>query len=110
MVASSAPGPHDDPGLQPERTHLAWSRTTLAFGTMAVLTVRLGIQADVEVLPVVLVLAGTVLAVVRTGRRRHRRHVLAIRNEVAEPATPAVLGLGLGTVVLGVIALALLVG
>ncbi|MER8234450.1 DUF202 domain-containing protein [Streptomyces sp. NPDC094049] len=33
-----------DPGLQPERTRLAWRRTTLSCTVVAVLAVKLGVQ------------------------------------------------------------------
>ncbi|MFE9691396.1 DUF202 domain-containing protein [Micromonospora sp. NPDC005806] len=36
-----------DPGLQPERTRLAWRRTLLAFTAVAVLEVRLALSGHV---------------------------------------------------------------
>ncbi|MER5887596.1 DUF202 domain-containing protein [Streptomyces sp. NPDC001941] len=40
----TVPGPARDPGLQPERTRLAWRRTTLACTVAAVLAGRLALH------------------------------------------------------------------
>lgn len=101
----AAPVTHEDPGLQPERTRMAWSRTTLALAVVGLLALRQGVESGLDVTLLVLVVLVLVSLVVFNHTRRHRRSVIGITQEWLEPPTSAVLGLGIGTVVLEVIAL-----
>lgn len=100
---------HDDPGLQPERTLLAWSRTTLAVAAVGLLALRLGVQNGVDVSAIVLVVIGMVLLVVANQTRRHRRNVIGITIGRVEPSSSAVLGVGIGSLLLGLTTLVLIV-
>jgi uncharacterized membrane protein YidH (DUF202 family) len=91
----SAPLPADrpsDPGLQPERTALAWRRTALALVVGSLLGLR--------VLPTLLGSAGlgvaaagvvAALAVLATARRRYRRVHRILTACPADPDRPAAL-------------------
>lgn len=62
-----------DPGLQPERTNLAWQRTWLALLSAGLIVARLIVQYSV---PIGIVLAaGSVLLAAMLGRVGSRRYV-----------------------------------
>jgi hypothetical protein len=62
-----------DPGLQPERTGLAWSRTGLLAFLVATLSVRVGLSVtDLAHLLTALLLAGLGAAALRRGHQRAR--------------------------------------
>ncbi|WP_225838374.1 DUF202 domain-containing protein [Streptomyces sp. NK08204] len=84
-----------DPGLQPERTRLAWRRTTLSASVAAVLAARTALHAGVTALAVVM---GALCAVLWLGFlwvAQRRIHALTVhtRPPVLPPryATAAVL-------------------
>ncbi len=94
-----------DPGLQPERTALAWQRTSIGFVGAAMLFLRWGTQHG-PVVVVVTVLAALVAGwtFVRT-RRRMSLVVASFPHTVLPPATTEVLVLTTGTALLAVTAL-----
>lgn len=60
-----------DPGLQPERTALAWSRTAIAIGVNGFLILRGGIQSrEAAVSALGVALAGFAVYVAFAARRR----------------------------------------
>ncbi len=66
-----------DPGLQPERTALAWNRTGLAMLVNALLALRTGWtshQSPITVLGFVLLLASGAIIFYGAWRRRHLVH------------------------------------
>ncbi len=96
-----------DPGLQPERTLLAWRRTFLALGVAGAVAVRFAAAVSLFVaIPLGLVLVALALAgYVRIGRRYRRVHegLHARGTLVTGGATITIMALTLLTVALSVV-------
>ncbi|MFY1633461.1 DUF202 domain-containing protein [Solwaraspora sp. WMMB335] len=101
-MADRSGGPAPDPGLQPERTQLAWRRSALALTLVVVLTTRLAIErgggAMVIGLLAILGWAAAVAYAYRRTRGPHRPAAGQIGHEV-----PLLGLLTAGYAVLGVI-------
>ncbi|WP_043668101.1 DUF202 domain-containing protein [Clavibacter michiganensis] len=82
-----------DPGLQPERTALAWRRTALALVVGSLLGLRV-LPALLGVAGLVVAAAGviTALAVLASAHRRYRRVHRALTAGSADPGTASLPG------------------
>ncbi|GAB5077614.1 DUF202 domain-containing protein [Arthrobacter sp. AD-310] len=112
MARSRRPAPaHGDPGLQPERTSLAWGRTMMALVTVSAIFLR---WLPVHGLPILLlfgVSAAAALTIYLTQRRRYGTRARGIHEEQVDADVGAVLwtafagvalgGLGVGVVLAG---------
>jgi uncharacterized membrane protein YidH (DUF202 family) len=92
---------HDDPGLQPERTALAWGRTVLALITAAAVCLRWISHHGPFVLALLAVTVVTGTAICLTQRARYTRSSSGITAERVAADVHGVLGLAAATVVLG---------
>ncbi len=99
-----------DPGLQPERTALSWSRTALAIAVNALLAVRAGFvegEPSLVVVGVLLFAASGAAVAIGTVRRRQ----LAGDRLVIDPPRGALLGVAATTFVASIAGVAsILVG
>ena len=96
--ANGDPAGMRDPGLQPERTALAWSRTAFAVAVNALLAVRAGITGDdAPLLAAGVVLLVAAAAVIGFGNVRRAR--LAAGGPVVPLPSSVVVGVMLATLI-----------
>ncbi|MFJ7208596.1 DUF202 domain-containing protein [Streptomyces sp. NPDC098789] len=108
MSGSGAPAPVRDPGLQPERTRMAWRRTTLSASAAAVLGVRQVLHGPGTPVAIVATLL-IVLVWLAFLRGAHRRMAELATGRPPGLAPRAALAVTLWTVALAVFAMALIV-
>jgi len=100
-----------DPGVQGERTYLAWRRTGLSFGAVGGGIIHFsdsGLQIVPEVIGVCGIAAGAAFVILATYRYRHSAQAAAGERPAAIPAV--VLATGLTALVLAVGALVIVLG
>ncbi|NGN92825.1 DUF202 domain-containing protein [Nocardioides sp. KC13] len=102
--------PLRDPGLQPERTSLAWSRTVLGYLVVATICLK----AAPHVGPVGIVSAVAYLtvavAIACSTATRYDKHVRGMHSERSHPPFRRVVSLSTATAALSVHLLWLLIG
>jgi Domain of unknown function (DUF202) len=105
-TATQPAGPHGDPGLQPERTTLAWGRTMMALATVSAIFLRWLPHHGFPILLLFAVSAGAALAIYLTQRRRYLASSNGIVHERADADVPAVLWTAFAGVALGALGIA----
>lgn len=94
---------HDDPGLQPERTLLAWRRTLLTLIVVCTLFLRWIPQFDViALLPIIVSLAASLLIQLALNSR-YRKSARGMKNERIPAPLREVVVLGGTVMVLSVV-------
>ncbi|WP_040263337.1 DUF202 domain-containing protein [Pseudomonas massiliensis] len=97
--------PHQDAGLQPERTSLAWRRTLLSLVGASLLCLRWLPHHRVFALLLVGLTLAAALGIGAALTSRYRQGVSAINRGQAIPPVLEVMGLTLACVTLGVLGL-----
>jgi hypothetical protein len=100
-MASRAPSHHGDPGLQPERTALAWGRTMLALVTASAFVLRWLPAYGPPILMLPVISGGAALAIYLTQRRRYQARSHGLAGESIEADLTAVFWTAAAGVVLG---------
>lgn len=94
---------HGDPGLQPERTDLAWNRTTMSMVIAAAVFLRWLPHHGWFVGTLVGGAIVTALAINLTQKRRFHRAVRGIRHETMEPHLGSTAAVAASVVVLALL-------
>lgn len=92
---------HGDPGLQPERTTLAWTRTTVSFAVSSAILLRWLPHYGVLVVTLILLLVAMALGIYLSQTARHRSAVAGLMAGRARAQVGAVLVMTAGMLIFG---------
>lgn len=102
------PGPAD-PGLQPERTDLSWSRTAMAYALASAVLLRWAWVFGAGVFILVALLFGVAVLIHLTQNHRYHRQVAGVRSGRAPANVRGVMIMSASMVIYGTVALFLVV-
>jgi hypothetical protein len=106
LKSKPAPPPlHEDPGLQPERTSLAWGRTLLTMITVSALFLRWMPYHGAFVGALIAVSLITALGIWTTQQRRYTRSASGLKSGRIHAHALSILWLGTSVSVLGALGL-----
>lgn len=101
--------PHVDPGLQPERTVLSWTRTVVSLMTVSAILLRWSPYFPIMIYGIIAVMSCLAITIYFTQRHRYARVGLGIAQERIEPSVGNVFLLTTAMILFGVAGLALLI-
>lgn len=93
---------HEDPGLQPERTYLAWQRTILASSVCCLAIIKVISTFGVAVYLLSGILLSSFLVILLTQRRRYVQAVTTFKAGRVAPSPSSVLLLAATLLVFGI--------
>ncbi|MCQ4248636.1 DUF202 domain-containing protein [Stutzerimonas stutzeri] len=96
---------HEDPGLQPERTSLAWGRTLLTMITVSALFLRWMPYHGTFVGMLVALSLATALGIWTTQQRRYARSASGVKSGRIQADAISIFWLGASVFVLGALGL-----
>ena len=99
-MTKSLPAAHNDPGLQPERTDLAWRRTALTLVTASCFFLRWVPHYGWFAGTLVTASLGVALGIALTQRRRYHHHALGIGGAAMTANVKATAAVAFSVVVL----------
>lgn len=102
------PGPAD-PGLQPERTDLSWSRTAMAYALASAVLLRWAWVFGAGVFILVTLLCSIAVIIHLSQKSRYRRQVAGVRSGRAPANVRGVFIMSASMIIYGGVALLLIV-
>lgn len=99
---------HNDPGLQPERTSLAWTRTSVSLVIASMILLRWSEVYGIWIFPLIVFLALLSSGIYFTQRFRYRIRVDGFLREAAQPGIGSVLLLTAALLIFGTVGIYLI--